>query len=72
MTIAITIAATRPDYDRSYYDDRNGYYDYQNSYPSNGYYQDGYRGDYRGYSRCRVERRWDGYSRRDVMVRNCR
>lgn len=40
------------DYDRSYYDNRNGYYDDQNGYPSNGYYQDGYRGDYRnGYSR---------------------
>lgn len=40
------------DYDRSYYDNRNGYREYQNGYPSNGYYQDGYRGDYRnGYSR---------------------
>jgi hypothetical protein len=61
------------DYNSAYYDDRSGYYDDQNGYPSNGYYQDGYRGGYsNGYSRCRVERRWDGYSGRDVMVRNCR
>lgn len=55
-------------YDRGYYDrGYNGYYD-RGYYPEqHGYYAD--RGYYR--ENCRVERRWDRYADRPVLVRVC-
>ena len=62
----------RDDYYRSRgyaydYDDR--YYRQRGYYPNDGYYAYNYRN--RGYRDCRVERRWDPYSRRNVRIRIC-
>lgn len=77
LAIGAAIASNRDDRYRDgyyrdrgydpYYDDR--YYRSHNYYPNDGYYAYRYRGDY---DRCRVERRYDPYSDRDVRVRVCR
>lgn len=51
----------RPDYDGYYYRS-HGYY------PNDGYYAYHYRSNW---DRCRIERRWDRYSRRSVQIRVC-
>ena len=59
-------------YERRYdQDSRRGYYkEYREDYGQNGYgYQQGYDSYDRG---CTVQRTWDRYSQRSVLVRVCR